>query len=1021
MQDVVGGVLAECRVSAEQSVEPAVAAIITVEDDRRFLSRTLRSVLNQTVLPSVIVIADCTDEGQSATKTTVSADSSMQNVEVRLVGAAGASSFGQAVRKALDNAYLPTTVRSLWLLHDDSRPRDASCLETMLEAWRNAPTAAVLGCKQVGWDEEETLHDVGCYATTNHGVASLVVDGEPDQEQYDARQDVYMVDLAGALVSLPVWRTLDGTDQAMGEFAESADFCRRVCLSGGRVLVVPKSAIAHRRARFEGLRTHDGEPTRHESARVSADLIDARERYRFTDIRLALWAPMWVWRLLVSIVLFIRQLVGKRPYEAACELGAPWRLLLAMPRLMGSRRKVARQSTATLRQLTVLVARRDQVAQWRERSAAFADSKNVPLLSPLAVAHLRRQRRRRLAWAAVMAVLAFVAGLLVNLDAWKALVTGGSFHSSTLVASAASWRQLFESATSAYTYADGLGVAAPPSPFLLVLLASSAVTLGHVTVAIGLMVFAAAPLSALSFWALAGIFTRSNPIRVVMGLLWCVFGGVLGLYSQGNLPMLTVMVFLPAAMAFAFRAVGMYHTEDVVSATASVQSAALASLCMMMVVAAEPQLVLPLLVVFAAFMVLVRSHRIMLLLIPVPGAFALAPTLLNVVLNLGDGSYRQLFADMNPASGDASTVSASNLFSLTLHAFGFGPGIDLRALPSTANMGALLTMLSLVALCVIAACALLLPFALRVSRMMWVIVVAGAFETLLAARMAVAPAQTGAVAGTTLPGLAFVMVGMLACVCMVAGRAAKPFSPLVSREVDHSRAIGSKDRGHYARRNLVIVARALLVLLLAACVALWGAIGGVRAYKGERLVPQRYELPLIAQDYLASGDGHRILALRADSSTEVSFSSMRTARGDLIDYSPSVSAAHVSTGWDRTSQTIAASSATLLQHNDDDAIAKIVDLGFGGIYIPYAPDSASRSLVSNILASDGTQSVVSNESGTYIRLTVDDTTTQGIDESGEAQALHSPWRWAWLWCMGIVTILYIVVAFPRIRRNGVKA
>ena len=38
--------------------------------------------------------------------------------------------------------------RALWLLHDDSRPSDASCLERLLEAWRNTPGASVLGCKQ---------------------------------------------------------------------------------------------------------------------------------------------------------------------------------------------------------------------------------------------------------------------------------------------------------------------------------------------------------------------------------------------------------------------------------------------------------------------------------------------------------------------------------------------------------------------------------------------------------------------------------------------------------------------------------------------------------------------------------------------------------------------------------------------------------------------------------------------------------------------------------------------------------
>ena len=74
------------------------------------------------------------------------------------------------------------------------------------------------------------------------------------------------------------------------------------------------------------------------------------------------------------------------------------------------------------------------------------------------------------------------------------------------------------------------------------------------------------------------------------GLLWASTGIMFGWYAQANMPMLTVMVFLPAAFAFVFRAVGMYHTEDPLKPRTSVQAAAIAALCFIPVVAAEPQL-----------------------------------------------------------------------------------------------------------------------------------------------------------------------------------------------------------------------------------------------------------------------------------------------------------------------------------------------------------------------------------------------------------------------------------------------
>ena len=76
------------------------------------------------------------------------------------------------------------------------------------------------------------------------------------------------------------------------------------------------------------------------------------------------------------------------------------------------------------------------------------------------------------------------------------------------------------------------------------------ITAGNVSAAIALVTFAAAPLMALSFWAFAGVFTRSDAVRVACGLLWASFALGLGLFSAGDVPMLTVMVFLPAAFAF---------------------------------------------------------------------------------------------------------------------------------------------------------------------------------------------------------------------------------------------------------------------------------------------------------------------------------------------------------------------------------------------------------------------------------------------------------------------------------------
>lgn len=1017
VQSVVNDVIASHRMSDAQKLDETVAAVISAEADVRFLSETLESVLTQSVLPGMIIIADCS----GATKDTVHArvplasidyargmyGSSTRQLEIQVVQASGAVSFVSSVRIALSHVNLASSVRSLWLLHDDSRPASSQCLEIMLEAWRNAPTASVLGAKQLGW-RGDAMHDVGCYATMHHGVNSLVVDGEPDQEQYDARQDVFMVDLAGSLMSVRTWHDYsEGVN--MGVYAESADLCRRVCLSGGRVLVVPQAAVAHRRARLEGMRTGAGAAAKHdERPRSYVGVVDARERYRFTDISMLAWLPVWLWRFVVSLALFIGQLTRKRPYEAFCELSAPWRVLFWLPNAIAGRRRVTRQSTVSLRRLSVLVARRDQLSQWRERSSAFENQRDMPLLSPLQTAHLASRRRRRWAWSSVMLLLALVGGLAVNHTAVSSLLSGGGAYSSTLVPTGASFSQLVHAATSTYSYADVMGGYTPPAPFLLVLMLASVLTMGHVSVAVASMLMLAAPCAALSFWALAGIFTRSNAVRCAAGLLWVAFGGLLGIWSQGNLPMMVVMAFLPAGLAFAFRAVGMYRTEVVVSPTASVQSAALSALCLMLVVVAEPQLLLSLIVVFLFFLIMVRSHCLKLLLIPVPAAFAIAPTLMNVVLNMPQGAYRQLFADvMVPSEQTNGLLGAGNLASTLIHA------LRLEENRTIATIIAI----SLLAMAVLAVIALALPFALRVSRMMWMIVLAGAALMVLSSRIAVAPGVTDAYAGTVLPGLVFAMAGLLSAVCMVAGVAAKPFAPLISRADDQDTGlIESRHRAYYVRRNLIVAARGALVILLTLCLALWSGVVGMRAQQGEHIASDDYALPLVAQDYLHADASRRILAVSAVSSTMVKYSSMRTSRGDLIDVSPAMNARGISQSMDDKERSVADAVAKLLVNTDSKAIDTLSSLGFGGIFIPYSEDSANRTLAANVLASDGTQSVVSNESGTYIRLTDNDTAQQGIDITQEQQAMGNPWRITWLWCMGIVVVLYCLVAAPRVRR-----
>ncbi|NEG55700.1 glycosyltransferase family 2 protein [Bifidobacterium platyrrhinorum] len=1015
VRQVLADALAARPYSHSQYVERAVAAVVAVGEDLRFLPATLAAVLRQNVLPGVIVIADCTGGTAQPVETSfdvICAPSEPMErvpetvpVSVQLVRAQGARSFGGAVSKALSYARLDPSTRALWLLHDDSRPADEYCLEELAEAWRNTPGASLLGAKQLDW-EGTRLHGVGAYAA-GHAVNTLVVDGEPDQEQYDARADVFTVSLAGALVPLETMKAF-GVSDWFTTYVQGADLCRRICRGGGRVVVVPGAGIAHRRARFEGVRTRAGRPVDEDGALdPSMGVLAAWQRYRYTDIGMARWPLVWLWSLVAAVGLALARLVGKRPYEAWCELCMPWRALVSLPGALRARRTVARQTKVSKSRLAMLTASREQLAQWRERVRALDDQRGTVLLGPLVRSHLRMRAVRRWGLAAAMAVVAFAAVLGLDWSLFRTALSGGSLHSAQWLPTDATLAQLAAAATTQWTWGVGVGVAVPPAPWLWVLLAASLVTGGHVAAATTLVFFAAAPMSALAFWALAGIFTRSDAVRVITGLLWVSLSLALGLYSTANLPMLTVMVFLPAAFAFTFRAVGLYHTEDPVRPRPSVQASAAASLCYMPVVAAEPQLLLPLVVVFLVFLLFVPRHRAMLLLMPLPAALLAAPTLVAAVRYASRGEWRQLFGDMTvPSSSVSGTPAALNLTDVVVRAFGLDEAAGFAQFLS-GGFG-IATLAVLVAVTVLAVVSLVLPFALRASRMMWVAIVAGGALSLVSARVAVAFDVRGAVAGSVLPGLALAMMGALSCVCLMAGGAVRRFVAL-GRPGDRPKSTAPD------RHWLVVGGRALLCAALAMGVVAWTGFSTARHVTGAVAVSES-GLPMVAMDVLDNQPDQRILALDADSRTGVSYAVMDTSRGDLVDSSPAWRARQVAGQGDATDARIGELASRLLSNDDDEAIAELVKLGFGGIYV-VSGGAGDDQLATNVTASDGTQSVVSSSDGTYYRLTAAEGKGVGVDTSHARAMQTSPWRVAWLASLGVMSLLYVLVAVPRRHRT----
>ncbi len=151
----------------------------------------------------------------------------------------------------------------------------------------------------------------------------------------------------------------------------------------------------------------------------------------------------------------------------------------------------------------------------------------------------------------------------------------------------------------------------------------------------------------------------------------------------------------------------------------------------------------------------------------------LAPTLVNVIRRFGDGAWRQLFGDATVP--DAAAGGEPAALSLT--------GVLMRAFGLTVSGDQLWLQVAVLGVCavvaVLAVVSLALPFVLRASRMMWVVVIAGAAAALLSVRVATGAGDDGAAAGTALPGVVMCLLGLMSCACMVAGMAVKRFEPAV--------------------------------------------------------------------------------------------------------------------------------------------------------------------------------------------------------------------------------------------------
>ncbi|SEI72280.1 Glycosyltransferase, GT2 family [Arthrobacter sp. yr096] len=527
------------------------------------------------------------------------------------------SGFGAAVQAGLQElapagaatdgpASQTKSVQWIWLLHDDAAPAPDALAE-LLHAVERAPSVTVAGCKQLGWDNERHLVDVGLSTSRWAERLTLIDADEVDQGQYDARSDTFAVNSAGMLIRRDVWEQLQGFDPALPGSGDDVDFCWRNWLAGNRVVVVPSARMFHVEHRPHGLGT---------SSAARKAQIHVRLKH----------TPWWnvpfqaIGALFGAIVRLVLSILVKEPGYGFSQFTATVAALIRPLAVVKGRRVAAatrRVHRSVIRGLQT--STREVRANRRSLLEAIRPSDDNAAVSDLLApepsgdaaddfAALATNERGWVGTGAVAAALLALAAALVGL---LGLVRSGTVAGGGLLPLSAAPAEIWANA-STWWISLGAGLPGHGDPFGYVLWLLSLFGGGDGNSAMAWLLVLAMPLSALGAWFAAGALTTKRRFRTVAALAWSAAPALLIAINDGRVGALFAHVMMPLLLLSLLRAsgsaIGQGHSQvgtalsrrpapilgkPGINGTPSWTAAAAAGLAMAVVTASAPSLMGP--------------------------------------------------------------------------------------------------------------------------------------------------------------------------------------------------------------------------------------------------------------------------------------------------------------------------------------------------------------------------------------------------------------------------------------------
>jgi GT2 family glycosyltransferase len=525
-----------------------ISALLVVHDGATWLPEVVASIASQT-LPADLILAIDTGSLDSSPKL-------LKGAKIPTVTLDRTTSFAEAINYGLSQ--LPAPVNGvdewLWILHDDCS-LDPRALEELISEVAERPSIAMVGPKLLGWHDRTHLLEAGISIATNGSRWTGLEPHEYDQGQHDGAHEVLAVSTAGALIRREVFEELGGFDTNLELFRDDVDFGWRMHVAGHSALVVTAAIGYHAQAAATERRGIDiaGAP-------LHRPLLLDRRNAAYVLLANSSWwkLPLLAIQLLSgALIRSVAFLFAKLPGYASDEILAIASLLIHPGELLTARKRRRNQrlvSSGTVARF--IPSRWDQLRTGtsrffeRIRESIFPEDINddSSVISELDIADDDEEILQPLArksWRSLFLkpfVLAFTLTTVLVM-VWMryrfGTISGGALAISQDGASEL-WKFYVESW---HSVGMGSGIEAPSWIFLLAL--ASTATFGNVSLAIGLLFFAAPFLALWSAHSYLKGLTSNSVLSAAMAFLYALSPASISAINGGRLGVLVLIIALP--------------------------------------------------------------------------------------------------------------------------------------------------------------------------------------------------------------------------------------------------------------------------------------------------------------------------------------------------------------------------------------------------------------------------------------------------------------------------------------------